>query len=204
MTTTREVPVKSKAEPKPDLTLLRDPAELWPNPEDCPDPGENYTREWTEAQLRRAAQALNGPGLLRAPTDKERIEAEEWLKRRDPFGRKRSMVERARHLRGHLRKLDARADAQEKREAQHQQDRAARRIEQFDAHMQRLTAEKDDLIAGAERYRRHLADKEAHGRMRFMPDEIHASHGAAVDAAREAGVDEPVLPDWVKEIPDDL
>lgn len=202
MTTTREIPAKPKAEPKPDLTLLRDPAALWPDPEDCPDPGENYTREWTEVQLQRASAILNGPGPLRAPTDDERGGAEEWLERRDPGGRKRFMVERARHLRGHLRKLDAQAEAREKHAEQRKEQRAAKVGAQFEEHLERLYVEKDDLIAGAERYRQHLADKEAYGRVRFMRDEISQAHSAAVSAAREAGVEAPALPGWVEEIPD--
>ena len=65
----------------PDLTQLRDPAALWPEPSDCPDwpysvtgerSGDPPNRELAEARLANHIVALHGEdATLRAPTEAE-------------------------------------------------------------------------------------------------------------------------------------
>ena len=84
---TSPAPAKASAPPpKPmaDLTMMRDPVEIWPDPMDCPDyplvlqgvnPDGPYSRDDAQDALRRLSGILNGKGPLRAPTDVERAEA---------------------------------------------------------------------------------------------------------------------------------
>lgn len=72
------------ANTKPDLTLLRDPAAIWPDPMDCPDwpllaGGERKslrpTREEAEGALANHIEALHGAGATLRPPTKGETEA---------------------------------------------------------------------------------------------------------------------------------
>lgn len=75
----------TEQKPLPDLTLLRDPADIWPEPADCPDwpystggsrQGLPPTREDAEATLANHVDALHGKdAMLRKPTKAETEEA---------------------------------------------------------------------------------------------------------------------------------
>ncbi|MCC5992489.1 MAG: hypothetical protein JJT99_08185 [Rhodobacteraceae bacterium] len=79
-----EAAAQKQIDPKPDLTLTKDPAAIWPDALDCPDfplqsRGAEFKPAWARAdaekRLRALSGILNGNGPLRAPTDAERAEA---------------------------------------------------------------------------------------------------------------------------------
>ena len=76
---------ETKQKAKPDLTQLRDPVALWPDPNDCPDwpyvsmgerRGDLPTREMAEAKLATHIAVMHGEdATLRTPTKAEVDEA---------------------------------------------------------------------------------------------------------------------------------
>jgi hypothetical protein len=200
---------------QPDLTLVLDPAELWPAPEGCPDWPLAFDdinramngvggRDEAAARLHDLARLLNDDKPTRAPTDTERARLRgeyfapgnviDWrwsqlgLDHMRPASsavtsRARLIVEAA-HLRGHLRKLDARAAAAAER-------KEAARLASLRAAVDRAPETLADLerqLAEAEmgeaRHLQRLADEQAAHRAHELRAQIVGVKAEAEQAAR--------------------
>lgn len=212
--------------PVPDLTLIRDYVEIWPDPMDCPDyPFVDFghiqgkarlDRDEAEATLAALRDDLHPQGvILRAPTKEE---AEELLQkhfrpsvptesdgqerrianlgfagwRAQPGGKKivRQIVD-AVHLRGYLRKLDAEQEAAEISEAEAENQRLKRSVDEYETARGTYDRQMETLAEGDARYRQWLADKRAYAQAEDMRRNLATRHVHARQAAAELGQDEP-------------
>lgn len=226
-TATKEA--KASAPPaKPDLTMTRDPAAIWPDATACPDfplGGRDgaLTRAEAEDRLRQLSARLNGDGPLRAPSEIERAEAVELHFTPAPSGvrfpvqamfdalgfegfipthgdKRADLIAKATHLRGYLRKLDAMAEQTKEATQRRTESGARRRLDAWEGYIESLEADAKGLAEGAARYRQFLADRGAHYRLMTMRSEVLEVQKEAIAAAEELGETPPALPGWVDEI----
>ncbi|SLN09977.1 hypothetical protein ROJ8625_00137 [Roseivivax jejudonensis] len=216
-----------KSKTKPDLTMVRDPASIWPDPFECPDypltvAGERltgaYSRAQAEQKLRTLSKQMNGNHSLHKPSEHERSAAlSTHFKQQRGHGPARplmnalgftdmaptqqgKLIAQAVHLRGYLRKLEAR-DAEREKAAQERREHKARsKLERYSSYVDGLEAEADELLARAERYRQFLADKAAYHRVMDLRTEIDATHREAATAAAELGEPSPDRPAWIDKL----
>ncbi len=208
----------------PDLTMIRDPAQVWPDAQDCPDfpvngrgaePQPAWSREEAEARLRSLSRKLNPDGELREPTDEERADLmERYFKKPTPgIAANERMAKQgfpglvsnrtgegfqiaeAFHLRGYLRKLADHAASQQKATEQRDQDRLKSTVDTFQQRAKAAQDEAEALAESARRYRQWEADRLAQRRLEAIPDDLARMHRAAVEAASELGIEAPELPD---------
>lgn len=135
---------RSKVEAKPDLTMLYDWQEVWPDPLEAPDfppqPDPHnapLSRQRAVERLARLSLSLNGQKAVRPPTDEERAQIIAQLDKRDASGRQRFMARQAMEVRAYLAKLDARAKRNEATDEARAKELAARNVAAFKARMDR-------------------------------------------------------------------
>ena len=213
-----------KAEPAvPDLSLVLDPASLWPNPEDCPDwPLQDRQSSLYNAvlgkadavaRLERIGRSLHRFGNTRPPTEAESKAAIEenfrsgagslnwrWdalgftdMKPRVSSDTPLLMVEAA-HIRGFLRKMEAReaeaAKAQADREERRQRDGLARSVQAA----KDLEDELKSLAPAIERHQQRLDDEKAAHRAAEIRYWLPIVRSEAASASRELGIEATALP----------
>jgi hypothetical protein len=204
-----------------DLTLIFDPETLWPDPEQCPDwpiyESEMSRAMNSGATRRHAADRLAALGLAlhrnkpaRAPTKSEAQAAVDahfvsgaapnWRWGVLGFGQLRpsritsedaDAIVQATHIRGWLRKLDAR----EARAAQSEADSKRRDLQRkIDFHADNAESRRAELATLAEAEARHLQrieDEKAFCRAAEIRRLLQDGHANAVRAASELGVEPP-------------
>lgn len=206
-----------------DLTMVLDPADIWPDPAACPDwpllprnhPDSVITgRAPAEQRLANLSRSINGTsGRLRPPSAKERaaLRAEHFREGSDPavlrYGipdlapihpyqpGKAPVIAEATLIRGYLRKLDAAAATE--REAAEEKRLAGlrRRVERYGP---ALSSIKEKLVEGADgaaRYRQHLVDEKAYHDEIVLKRQLADMHRDAASAANELGIDPPSRPE---------
>ncbi|MCV2881701.1 hypothetical protein [Actibacterium sp. XHP0104] len=201
----REERARKGHNPVPDLTLAKNPAEVWEEPEDAPDyPDAKNPMSLTKARdrLARLRNQLSGLGPYRDPTPEEA--AKIFNDTSTGTWKQRQLIEKALTLHGYIRKLEAREQRIQRHVVDRTKELAQRKVGEFNASMVALEAELPDLIAGAERHRQRLANEGAFNRLRMLKPDITAQLNSAAHAAREAGIEPPSLPDWLARIPGDL
>lgn len=219
-----------KAKVVPDLSLTRDPAEIWPKPESCPDfplgghLGSALSKQDAELRLKRLCATLNGPtNNSRTPTieEREKIELKHFRKPMRGLaspqqerlagqgfpglipipGSQGHVIAEALHLRGHIRKLEARETSSQKDIVDTKKKHAERAKARFDSLVEGLEKQIPELLERTKRYTEHLADQQAYHKVMGMRDAIEDDARSAQAAAQAAEVDGPRIPDWVSKLP---
>lgn len=209
-----------------DLTLVLDPAELWPDPADCPDwpilPA-NFpdavirSRGAAEQRLAAVSRALNqARGRLRHVTAKERqdLQAEHFATGSHPalqrFGveglrpihpyqdGKAPLIAEAALIRGYLRKLDARAVKEAEAAEKRRVDTLRDRLDRYLAGHASVEAKLAEASEGAARHRQRIADEQAFRDENDLRRQLAEMHREAVSAANDLGIDPPSRPEAVK------
>lgn len=171
-------------------------------------------RKDAEDRLQALGGALNrGPGRLVPPTKAmaERALAEHFSPgnagnwRWDVLGltdkrpsratnQVADLIVEAAHIRGYLRKLDARTKRAAQEAAEREELRARQTLVDFNAHAKRLVEEYASLADAAQRHQQRLDDEKAFGRRSHIPQELSFAHFDACRAASKLGVERPELP----------
>jgi hypothetical protein len=198
---TQRLFLDKKMDQYPDLTMLRDPEKLWPDPNDAPDyPNDGhqspYPIERARQVLKSISLELNCGRPVRRPSDEER---ETLLRKAN--ARERAMIDRAAALRGYIRKLETRAAEAKRRKAERERERATRVLDNFREHVGNVAKERRELEKGFKRHLAFLRDKEAYTRMMFMRVELENAQRAAAEAARSLDRKPPELPEWAYDLP---
>ncbi|WP_442577763.1 hypothetical protein ACSBOB_19600 [Mesorhizobium sp. ASY16-5R] len=204
-----------------DLTLIFDPAILWPDPEACPEwplfenersrtMNGGQGREHAEKRLASIDVALRRNKPARAPSNAEALAAQKryFQTGNPPDGRWRVLgfgnlkpanvtsddadaIVQATHIRGWLRKLDARQAAAAQAEADRKRRDLQRKI---DFHADNAEGRKAELASLAEAEARHLQrieDEKAFFRAFELRRMLQDGHAEAVRAATQLGVEPP-------------
>lgn len=204
-----------------DKTLIINPAEVWPEPSDCPTwplnrdaksaamngPGN---RQDAEQRLAKLHNALHGDKPTRAPSDAERQKLIERHFTGEPLSAGYSgakwqyealgmpfirdcsnsdnaagMVVEAAHIRGYLRKLDAKAEADAKARAAAEDARLRDKAEGWPAREKALQKELDSLAEAEARHKQALEDEQAARRCVEIRQQLRNGQQQAQKAAAE-------------------
>jgi len=203
----------------PDLTLILNPSEIWPEPSDCPawplasnkvsaaqnPPGSRHDAEQRLASLHKA---LNGDKPVRAPTDDERhrlierhftdeplvagYSGSNWKYQTLglPFIRDRvasdkapALIVEAAHVRGHLRHLAAKAEADENARAEAEEAKLKDQAENWPAREKAIRKELDSLAEAEARHQQRLDDEQAVFRANELRQQLSLGQRSADRAA---------------------
>lgn len=204
-----------------DRTQILKPEQFWPNAADCPDwpalrPTEQYLgprgKAGAEQRLEAVGRGLNrGHGKLRVPMPAE-VEAEfartfrrsgsTWyhlgIRELSALGMMAEgdagLIVEACHLRGYLRKLEAKA-TQEVDEAKRRRANEARQtLEDYRATVPAEIEEIKSLAEAAARHRQRLDDEKAFDRSHMLRQHIEGLHNYAIQAAHTLGLSVPDAP----------
>ena len=207
---------------RPDLTRVFDPAVLWPDPSTCPDwpcdhpelgrPTRGYgSMQDAEAALEILFRNVNQGGSLREPTKedaawcrKEYFQPGNAINFRWPLlgfgdlrpspghGSTAELIVEATHIRGYIRKLEAKAQRQTEADEQYRRSRLQRKIDHHKQNEPRLLRELRELEKAERRYFQRVEDEKAAARCLEIRDQLTAGHRDAVSAASALGVDAPI------------
>lgn len=206
-----------------DLTMVLDPAELWPDVSQCPDwpyvPPTNRDhiprgRQAAEEALAALRRHLTHGAPTRDPSPSEqaalRVEIfssdrveNSWAIRhgifglgpRSPTDRRPDAVVQAAHIRGYLRRLNHEADRAAVAKAHSDRSNAERKLSHaVISHAERL-AEYQGLAEAAARHEQRLADERAfHRRNELRRHELPGAVEQARQAANTLGQEAPSFP----------
>jgi len=171
-------------------------------------------RSAAEQRLTTLNRALNGENPVREPTDDERqrlIEKHftdeplnaaypgaDWrysalglpfIRDRVPSDKTPGMIVEAAHLRGYLRKMDAKAERDAKAQAEAEQRRLQHKVEGFPERRQALIDELESLAEAEARHQQMLEDEKAAQRCRDLRQRIEGMARQAREAADQLGVE---------------
>lgn len=211
-------PGREPAQRQYDLSQIFDPVELWEDPEDCPDwplMDENsrhmnptFSRQDAENRLVRLRYMLNKQTEdLPAPTKSEAAGARaryftegvapSWRWNELGFGRLRparrdsdvaELLVEAVHLRGHLRKLDARIASAERANADSERRKLEVQVSNYVDNVDQLKAELASLANAEARHRDRLEDEKAFHRCYDIRRSLQVDRASAQIAAGKLGV----------------
>ncbi|RDE06232.1 hypothetical protein [Sphingomonas aracearum] len=201
---------------KLDRTLVLDPNTYWPDAMTCPDwpvvgPNQGYDgqrgKEGAENRLEAIGRYLNrGDGKLRRPTEEERADEFARTFRRlgpsfdalQPLGMMAeadaTLMKEACHIRGYLRKLEAKAERDARAAVERKQAEARRVLDEYRTTVPGYVEEIESLAEAVARHNQRLEDEKAVRRTQMLRDHAETLHTAAVSAAHALGLSVPDAP----------
>ena len=210
------------ADTRIDRTQILDPKDYWRDPATCPDwpvMGPNHRYEGprgkvgAEARLEAIGRFLNrGPGTLRVPTEDEREQQFSATFRRSgsayyaigidnlsPLGRlveaEAELIAEACHLRGYLRKLEIKAQAEVDQVQVRKNYEAQRTLEEYRRNAPAQIAEIEALAEAVARHKQREEDERAVSRTYALRQTLTQTHSAAVRAAHALDLGVPDAPE---------
>jgi hypothetical protein len=209
---------------RPDLTRVFDPAVLWPDPDACPNwpgdhpelgrPSRGYgTIQDAEAALEILFRNVNQTGSVREPTNEDAAWCRNeyfqsgnaidfrWpslgfgdLRPRPGHGSIPELIVEATHIRGYIRKLEAKAKKQADADERYRLSSLQHKIDHYKQSEPRLLRELRELEKAERRYFQRVDDEKAAVRCANIRSHLEGAHRDAVSAASTLGVDPPIAP----------
>lgn len=204
--------------PRPDLSVVFDPADIWPDPEACPDwplmsdeqrrMNQPFTVADAESKLTRFAFILNGSFKTYEP---DKAECASIIKSlfvtghsgwpglglnvisRSPGSNIQEAMVQSAHIRGWLRKLRARKDRQAEDAAKFADSKKRAAYESFLASVRSMSERLPELEEAEARHNQRIEDERAAVEASNVRSGLRHSKFELARAARELGI--PVPPE---------